>query len=111
MLHYIWHIITIENLVFGIALIIMAFYKDSSKVKFAAWLIAAMLTVRWIVVLWFTLVYKNDLSQILVDSVAIFIVVGLLLLGTRIRNKSSDMGHKKVPCIIDLLPDQSEADQ
>ena len=40
---YIWHIITAENSVFGIAFIIMAFYKEQEKVKFTAWLICAIL--------------------------------------------------------------------
>jgi len=30
---YVWHIITVENLIFGIAFLIIAFYKDSSKVN------------------------------------------------------------------------------
>jgi len=36
---YIWHIIGVENLVFGIALIIMAFQKNLEKVKFTAFVI------------------------------------------------------------------------
>ena len=33
---YVWHIIGIENLVIGVALLIMAFKKSLSKVRFAA---------------------------------------------------------------------------
>ena len=31
-LFYVWHIITIENLIFGVAFLFMAFHKDLSKV-------------------------------------------------------------------------------
>ncbi len=30
--HYVWHIITVENLIFGIILLFMAFYNDLTKV-------------------------------------------------------------------------------
>lgn len=40
---YVWHIIGIENLIFGIALLIVAFRKNLLKVKFAAWLIIVIL--------------------------------------------------------------------
>lgn len=36
---YIWHIIGIENLIMGIALLIMSFSKSMLNVKFTAWLI------------------------------------------------------------------------
>jgi hypothetical protein len=42
---FIWHIVTIENLVFGGAFLAMAFFKDVSKVKFAAWVIAIIMVV------------------------------------------------------------------
>jgi hypothetical protein len=81
---YIWHIISIENLIFGISFLVMAFYKDLSKVKFAAWLIAVIMIVRLGVILGSTLFKNiNDLASTLVDSIAIIIFVGLIILGTR----------------------------
>ena len=56
---YVWHIIGIENFVFGIALLIMAFRKNQLEVKFAAWLIIFILVMRWIVITFFTLSNNN----------------------------------------------------
>jgi hypothetical protein len=43
---YIWHIITFENLIFGVAFLVMSFCKDLSKVKFTAWMIALIMIFR-----------------------------------------------------------------
>jgi tryptophan-rich sensory protein len=84
--HYVWHIISVENLIFGIALVYMAFYKDLTKVKIIAYLIALLLVFRWMVIFGFTLFYdKNAISHILTDTIAILIVVVLLFLGTRVK--------------------------
>ena len=48
---YVWHIITAENLLFGIAFLFMSFHKNLSKVKYAASIIAILLVIRWIVIL------------------------------------------------------------
>lgn len=85
---YVWHIIGIENLVFGIALFIMAFQKKMSKVKFAAWLIIMILAMRWIVITLFTLLNNGgNVMPLLPDTAAILIVIVLLLLGTKIKDK------------------------
>ncbi len=85
---YVWHIIGIENLVFGIALIIMAFQKSLSKVRFAAWIIISILSLRWIVISTFTLMNTGTgIMQILPDTFAIFVVIILLVSGTRVRDK------------------------
>ena len=85
---YVWHIIGIENLVFGIALIIMAFQKSLSNLRFAAWLIIAILALRWIVISAFTLMESSGgILQILPDTVAILVVIILLIIGTRVRDK------------------------
>lgn len=85
---YVWHIIGIENLVFGIALIIMAFQKSLSKVRFVAWLIITILALRWIVILSFTLMNTStEIMQIIPDTVTIFVVITLMVLGTRVRDK------------------------
>jgi len=85
---YVWHIIGIENLVFGIALLIMAFQKKMSKVKFAAWLIIMILAMRWIVITLFTLLGNSgNVMPLIPDTAAIFIVIVLLLLGTKVKDK------------------------
>ena len=85
---YVWHVITIENLVFGIAFIAMAFYKDQPKIKFTAWLIAIMIMARWGVIFFSTLL--NNASAIagtLIDSIAIVVFVTLIILGTIKKDK------------------------
>ena len=88
---YVWHIIGIENLVFGIALLIMAFQKKMSKVKFATWLIIMILAMRWIVITIFTLLSNSgNVMPLIPDTAAIFIVIVLLLLGTKVKDKISN---------------------
>ena len=85
---YVWHVIGIENLVLGIALIIMAFQKNLGKVKFTAWVFIAILILRWIIIVFFTVL--NDISNVmnlLPDTIAILTCVVLLVLGTRVKNK------------------------
>jgi hypothetical protein len=87
---YVWHIIGIENLVFGIALLIMAFNKWQSKVRFAAWLIITILALRWVVITSFTLLNNSGgVRQIIPDTIAIAVVIALLVLGTRVKEKVS----------------------
>ena len=92
---YVWHIITCENLVFGIAFLIMALYRDLSKVRFAAWMIIAIMIARWGVILVITLSNnKNGLKETLTDLVVIIIYVGLIILGTKVKNKIPDLKQK-----------------
>lgn len=81
---YIWHIITAENFVFGIAFIIMAFYKEMKNVRFSAWLICAILMIRLFVIVSTTLSMIGwQLTNLVVDIIAIMIYVMIILLGTR----------------------------
>jgi hypothetical protein len=85
---YIWHILTAENFIFGLSFLAMAFYKDLSKVRFAARLIAIVMISRWGVIFGGTLFNnKNVLADILPDLIVINIYVGLIILGTRIKDK------------------------
>ena len=87
--NYVWHVVGIENLVFGIALLIMAFNKNAEKVKFTAWVIIAVLIMRWIIITIFTVTSsEGKVIDILPDTIAIFTVVVLLILGTRVKYKS-----------------------
>ncbi len=85
---YIWRILTAENFIFGIAFLVMAFYKDLSKVKFTAWFIAIIIIARWGVIFGSTLSKNiNGLTDTLSDLIAIIIYVGLIILGTRTKDK------------------------
>lgn len=85
---YVWHIITAENLLFGIAFLFMSFHKNLSKVKYAASIIAILLVIRWIVILGGTLLYNaSGLKNIFIDSIAIAVYVSLIFLGTKVKDK------------------------
>lgn len=82
--NYIWHIITTENLIFGIAFIIMAFYKDRKKVRFTAWLICAILVTRLFVIVGTTLkMTGGQINDLMIDIIAIMIYTAIILVGTR----------------------------
>ena len=88
---YTWHMSTAENLIFGIAFIIMAFYKDLSKVKFAAWLIVAIVAGHYAVFLGSTLIKNsNGLKDALSGFIALIIYVVLIILGI---NKRDEFPH------------------
>ncbi|MCH6267682.1 hypothetical protein [Neobacillus citreus] len=85
---YVWHIITAENLIFGIAFILMSFQSERSKIRFAAGMIAAILIVRLMVILGVTaLLDVTALTDTLIDSIAIVIYVALIILGTTVKKK------------------------
>jgi hypothetical protein len=88
--NYVWHIIGIENLIFGIVLIIMAFHKNKTQVKFTAWVFIVILLARWIVIILTTLIFNNwnNIIEVIIDSIAILIVSILLIIGTMVRNKN-----------------------
>ena len=88
---YVWHIIGIENFVLGIFLLNMAFMKNASKVKFTSWLIIAILSMRWIVITYFTLLNSlSSIKQLIPDTVAIFVIIILLFLGTKVKDRISN---------------------
>ena len=79
---------TAENFGFGVSFLVMSFYKDLSKVKFTAWSIAVMIIARWGVVFGSTLFKNiNGLTDTLSDLIAIIIYVGLIILGTIVKDK------------------------
>ncbi len=85
---YVWHIITLENLVFGLAFIFMSFHKDPSKVKFTAWSIAAVMIGRLIVIVGSTILNNpSGLKNLIVDSIAILIFISLIVMGIRAKGK------------------------
>lgn len=87
---YVWHIITVENMIFGIAFLIMAFHNDLSKAKVAAWIIVAVMIGRWLVIFASTLLYNAaEISNTFVDSVAILVYSVLIIVGTRVKKKQT----------------------
>jgi len=85
---YVWHILTVENFIFGVSFLVMAFYKDLSKVKFTAWFIAVIMIARWCVIFGSTLFKNiNSLTDTLTDLIVIIIYVGLIILGARQKDK------------------------
>ena len=87
---YVWHIITAENLVFGIAFIFMSFQSGQSKVRFAAWMFVAILVFRLMVILGVTAILDvSALTDTLIDSIAIIIYVALIILGTTMKKKQT----------------------
>jgi hypothetical protein len=87
---YVWHIIGVENAVFGIALLIMAFRKNQTEVRFAAWLIIALLAMRWVVITSVTLANGSNVMQLIPDTIAILAVITLLWFGTKVKDRISD---------------------
>jgi hypothetical protein len=89
---HIWHIITAENLVFGTTFLIMSQYKDLSKVRFTAFVIATMLILRLIVINVTTLIYNSvSVNSNMVDSIAIVVYVALIMLGTRVKDSKAQL--------------------
>lgn len=85
---YVWHIITAENLIFGIVFIILSFQSERSKIRSAAWIIVSLLLVRLIVILGVTAFYDvSALTDTLIDSIAILIYVAFIILGIRMKKK------------------------
>ena len=71
---YVWHSLTAENFIFGVSFLVMAFYKDLSKVKFTAWFIAVIMVARWGVIFGSTLFKNiNDLTDTLIELIVILI--------------------------------------
>lgn len=85
---YVWHIITAENLVFGIAFIFMSFQSDRSKIRFAACMVVSLLIVRLMVILGVTAFHDvSALMDTLIDSIAIVIYVAFIILGIRMKKR------------------------
>lgn len=85
---YTWHIATVENLIFGIAFIIMALQNELSKVKFAARMIVAIVLVNYAVFFSAT-VFKNSngIKDSLLELIALIIYLLIIILGIHKRDK------------------------
>jgi hypothetical protein len=79
-------------MIFGIAFLIMSFHKDLSKAKVAAWIIVAVMIGRWLVIFASTLLYNAaEISNTFVDSVAILVYSALIIVGTRVEKKQTQV--------------------
>ena len=68
----------------------MSFCKNISKLRFAAWIIAILMVVRWIVIFGGTLLYNaSSLKNTLTDSIAIVVYVALIIAGTKVKDKQT----------------------
>nr|WP_321520354.1 hypothetical protein [uncultured Macellibacteroides sp.] len=86
-INYIWHVITAENFIFGIAFIIMAFYRDRKNVRFSAWLICSILITRLFVIVGTTLIMTGgQINDLIIDIIAIVIYTAIILVGTRAKS-------------------------
>lgn len=95
---YVWHVITVENLVFGIVFILMSFQSERSKIRSAAWTIVSLLVVRLAVILGITAFHDvSALMDTLIDSIAIVIYVAVIILGIRMKKKET--GGRSTPVL------------
>ncbi|CAG7649430.1 hypothetical protein PAESOLCIP111_05866 [Paenibacillus solanacearum] len=92
---YVWHIITAENLVFGILFIFMSFQSERSKSRPVAWTIVSLLIVRLLVIVGITAwIDISALSDTLIDSIAIVFYIVLIILG--LSKKQTVLGNESV---------------
>ena len=82
--NYLWHIIATENVVMGIALVLMALRKNDNAGKFIALFVMALLVVRWASIAFITLTANwANFTKILPESAIMWALILLLWLGTR----------------------------
>ena len=85
-----YHIVAADHLVLGITLIVMAFQKNMAIVKFAAWLVIAIMFARAVVCIITVITVLNDSGNagtFWIPAIANTICVILLLLGTKVKSK------------------------
>ena len=68
--NYLWHIIATENIVMGIALVLMALRKNDNAGKYIAQFVMALLAVRWASIAFSTLTADwANFTKILPESI------------------------------------------
>ena len=79
---YTWHMSTAENLIFGIAFFIMAFYKDATKLRFTVWMIVSIVVIRYAVFFVSTWIKnRSGINDAIPELVILIIYVVLMILG------------------------------
>jgi len=82
--NYLWHIIATENVVMGIALVLIALRKNDNAGKYIAQFVMALLSVRWASIAFSTLTADwANFTKILPESIIMWVLILVLWLGTR----------------------------
>ena len=82
--NYLWHIIATENVVMGIALVLIALRKNDNAAKYIAQFVMALLVVRWASITFSTLTADwANFTKILPESIIMWVLILVLWLGTR----------------------------
>jgi uncharacterized membrane protein len=85
---YVWHIVSGENILFGVVFLLMSVHRDLSKVRFTAWIIVFVMIVRWIIILGSTLAYNaKGFGNTWMESLAFTVFISTIILGIRVKNK------------------------
>ena len=72
--NYLWHIIATENVVMGIALVLIALRKNDNAGKYIAQFVMALLAVRWASIAFSTLTSDGgNLTKILPESIIMWV--------------------------------------
>ncbi|GJH41331.1 hypothetical protein RCZ04_18810 [Capnocytophaga sp. HP1101] len=86
--NYLWHIIATENVVMGVALVLIALRKNDTASKYIAQFVMALLVVRWLSIAFSTLSDSlSNVTKILPESIIMWLLVLLLWLGVRKKEK------------------------
>lgn len=89
---YIWHMITAENIIFGMAFIFMSFQVHKPVYTVISNSIVLILIVRLTIILSVTLLYDSTaFMDTLIDSVAIVFYVALIIVGTLKAKKQTHL--------------------
>ena len=82
--NYLWHIIATENIIMGIALVLIALRKNDNAGKYIAQFVMALLAVRWASIAFSTLTADwANFTKILPESIIMWVLILVLWLGTR----------------------------
>jgi len=78
------HMIGVQDLIYGLAAIFMAFQKSATQTRLTAWVIMLIMMARWIIMAVVTFMYNSDnLGDLLTSSIAFLVLLVLLFLGQR----------------------------
>ena len=93
--NYLWHIIATENVVMGIALVLMALRKNDNAGKYIAQFVMALLAVRWASIAFSTLTSDGgNLTKILPESIIMWLLIFLFVV--RYKKKRGKIKRKSV---------------
>ncbi len=92
----VWHIITAENLIFGLTFLAMAFSDNMSKVRSTAQLIGTLLMARLTVIIIGVINHNSsDFNSVIYDVIAIIVFVVLVVLGTQVKDEDEERNNMR----------------